>query len=411
MTEIPFLVALLASYLAFACAADKSSNIWLWLAAACGVAAFGIRPFAAATIVSEAGTLIIYSRAGMTLRRSNTTVLVPFIAALLACTGLWLWLTVFNAKPWMLQYHQQQLRNYLTFVPLWNYADWGLLHPALYIGTALSPLAVLHAIHYGRRSILVIVIVLGLSILFATLNREHAWNLDHFGCFGGSADSLVLNGSPSQSSLSTWFAWMLVGCGSIGIAGLWSSLRYAIRQTNPTVTAVLVAAAIYWAAIPPLWLFADRYYLVLLPAASLLLAVAPLPRRHVAIGAAGVMTAVLALISLGGVVSYHRTMQKIVIETNALLRQGIPRKQIDAGYSLNGRDLYVYPARGMDAARDEPPIPLITSGIILPYVIAVSPMPRTLVWRRFAGCGPLGFGGRPLFILKSTPHPKPGKTR
>ena len=88
MTEIPFLVALLASYLAFACAIDKSSNIWLWLAAACGVAAFGIRPFAAATIVSEAGTLIIYSRAGMTLRRSNTTVLVPFIAALLACTGL-----------------------------------------------------------------------------------------------------------------------------------------------------------------------------------------------------------------------------------------------------------------------------------------------------------------------------------
>ena len=41
--------------------------------------------------------------------------------------------------------------------------------------------------------------------------------------------------------------------------------------------AVLITAGIYWAAMFPLWFFSDRYFLVLVPAAALLLALAPLP--------------------------------------------------------------------------------------------------------------------------------------
>ncbi|MBV8053679.1 MAG: hypothetical protein JO071_00390 [Deltaproteobacteria bacterium] len=113
------------------------------------------------------------------------------------------------------------------------------------------------------------------------------------------------------------------------------------------------------------------------------------------------MTAALASVSAGGLISYHRTMQNIVMETDALLRQGIPRKQIDAGYSLNGRDLYTYPAQGIDTARDEPRIPLITTPNTLPYVISTSPIRDTVIWRRFSGCGPLGFGHRPLYVLRA----------
>jgi hypothetical protein len=95
-------------------------------------------------------------------------------------------------------------------------------------------------------------------------------------------------------------------------------------------------------------------------------------------------------------------MQKIVMETDALLQQGVPRKEIDAGYSLDGRDLYVYPVQGIDTARDEPPIPLITTPITLPYVISTSVLRDAVIWRKFSGCGPLGFGSRPLFVLKTT---------
>jgi hypothetical protein len=104
-------------------------------------------------------------------------------------------------------------------------------------------------------------------------------------------------------------------------------------------------------------------------------------------------------------------MQKILMETEALLRQGIPRRRIDAGYSLNGRDLYVYPAEGIDTARDEPPIPLIIDSPVLPYIISTSPITNTMIWRQFSGCGPLGFGRRSLFLLKAEEslthdHPK-----
>jgi Dolichyl-phosphate-mannose-protein mannosyltransferase len=402
MTEIPFLVALLASYFAFACAIQHGSKIWLWLAAAFAVAGFGVRPFAGATIVSEAAALLMCTGSRRrTLPSSNLIVLIPLIAALLVCAGFWAWLTFLSPKPWMLQYHQYQLRNYLSFVPLRHYADWGFLEPALYLGTALSPLAVLHAIQSWRRSIPVSAAILALSIMLTTLNREHVWNLEQFGCFGGSASALVLNGVRPQSGLPIWLGWILVGLGSAGIAGIWNTLRHTIRQANPTIIAVLLAGAIYWAAISPLWLFGDRYDLILVPPACLLLATAPLPRCAVAIGAAALMTAALAFVSVGGLVSYHRTMQEIVMETDALLRQGIPRKQIDAGYALNGRDLYVYPAQGIDTARDEPPIPLITSPATLPYVISTSLLPNTIIWRRFSGCGGLGFGRRPLFVLKA----------
>jgi hypothetical protein len=226
-------------------------------------------------------------------------------------------------------------------------------------------------------------------------------NPDQFGCFGGSLDSLVLNGWRSHPAFFPWLTLMLVSLGSAGIAGTLIALGRSIRQRNRTVIAVLIAAAIYWVATFPLWLFADRYLIVLLPPLCLGLACAPLPRSHLVVAAGSLMIALLAFVSVGGLVSYHRTMQRVVMQMEDLLRQGIPRKQIDAGYSLNGRDLYVYPAEGMDTAGYEPPIPMITSADNWPYIIATSPLPNTEIWRRFSGCGPLGFGQRPLFVLKA----------
>ncbi len=405
MTEIPFLVALLASYFAFASATHRSPMMWLWLAAICAAASFGIRPFAGATIAGETAALLMFSHDGTkTVRLSKMSVLIPFIAALGACAGFWIWLTVLNPKPWMLEYNEHRLREYFTLVPFRDYLLRGVLEPALYLGTVLSPLAVLHAFQQWRRSIVISAAIPAASIVLIRLTHEQVWNLEQFGCFGGSSRALVLSGSP-QLDFPAWLGWMLVIVGSVGIAGICNALRQAIQHANPTVLAVLVAAAIYWAAMPFLWFFSDRYDLVLVPAACLLLALAPLPRSLAT--AAGLMTAVLALVSAAGLFSYHRTMQTIVLETNDLVRQGVSRKQIDAGYSLNGRDLYVYPTEGMDTQACEPKIPGITTGATLPYTIATSPVPNTVVWRRFSGRGPLGFGDRLLFVLRTTANPWP----
>jgi dolichyl-phosphate-mannose-protein mannosyltransferase len=402
MTEVPFLALLLASYVAFACAGRCWQAKWLWLAAACASLAFAVRPFAAATIVAETAVLLISCNGrGKAKIRARIVAVAPFIAALIACAGIWAWLTIFNPKPWMLQYHEHRLRTYFTAVPWQSYFTGGLLDPAIYLGVVLSPLAVLHAIRCWRRSAMIGAALLTSAIAIVHFGHQPVWNLEQTTCFGGSYGALVLSGAPHHD-LSATLAWPLLILGAAGFAGICSAWRQAIHEGNPAVMAVLLAGAIYWAAMPLLWFFADRYDLLLVPAACLPLALAPLPRRTIAAPIAGLMTAALALVSLGGVVSYHRTMQRIVSQTGALLRQGIPRGKIDAGYALNGRDLYVYPAQGIDTARDEPPIPLITTPSAAPYLISTSTRRNAVIWHKFSGCGPLGFGSRPLFVLKTT---------
>lgn len=402
MTEVPFLAALLASYAAFAYGSHRLQWRWLWLAAAGAAAGFAVRPFGAATIAGEAAALLIPRGDRSDAKsRARIVAIVPFIAALMACAGFWIWLTILNPKPWMLEYNEYRLRTYFTMVPLRSYLSGGVLEPAIYLGIVLSPLGVLYAIRCWRRSVVIAAAILASSIIILRLDHEPVWNLEQATCFGGSYGALVLNGV-APHDFSANLAWILLILGAIGFAGVCNAGWEAIHNDNRAVLAVLFAGAIYWAAMPFLWFFADRYDLVLVPAACLPLALAPLPRRTVAITFAGLMTAALALVSVTGLISYHRTMEKIVMETEALLRQGIPRKQIDAGYSLNGRDLYVYPAQGIDTARDEPRIPLITTPTTLPYIISTSPIRDTVIWRRFSGCGPLGFGRRPLFVLKAT---------
>jgi hypothetical protein len=407
MTEVPFLVALLASYLAFAYAIRGSRRRWLSLAGAAATVGFAIRPFAAATIAAEAVALLAAGDDRNGARRpSRIANAFPLAAALIVCAGFWTWFSVLSPKPWMLEYYQHRLRTYFMLVPLRSYLAGGVLEPAIYLGIVLSPLAVLRAMQQWRQSIIIAGVILAGSITILRLGHEPVSDLEQVTCFGGSYGALVLSGAP-QRDFSSKLAWMLLILGAVGFAGICNAWCKAIQNTNWVLWAVLLAGAIYWVAMPLLWLFADRYDLVLVPAACLPLALAPLPRRRIAITAWGLMTAALAFLSVGGLVSYHRTLQEIVMETEALVRQGIPRRQIDAGYSLNGRDLYVYPAEGMDTARDEPPIPLIISSPVSSYVISTSSIPNTVIWRQLSGCGPVGFGRRPLFVLKANARSTP----
>ena len=62
-------------------------------------------------------------------------------AALAVCVVLWIWLTVLGPKPWDLQLDENHF-HYIFLVPLANYLRAGVLGPALYLGTVLSPLAI-----------------------------------------------------------------------------------------------------------------------------------------------------------------------------------------------------------------------------------------------------------------------------
>jgi hypothetical protein len=197
-------------------------------------------------------------------------------------------------------------------------------------------------------------------------------------------------------------AWRYVAAllGSVGAAGLIFATIEVIPKLTRASAAVLLTAGIYWAAMIPLWLFNDRYFLVLVPAGALILALAPLPENVPAQAAAFAMTAVMGLMSLGGTYSYQRGLTAVMAARDLLEKNGIQRSAIDAGYEFNGLDLYRFPRRGEETLRDEAGIPMITSAKVDEYTIAARPFPGTEIIGRISGPGPFGLGSREMYVLR-----------
>ncbi len=155
----------------------------------------------------------------------------------------------------------------------------------------------------------------------------------------------------SRQSLFGWdddwqYAFLVLA--SAGAAGLVVAFAEIFKTIGRAAAAIVIAAAVYWAATIPLWFYNDRYYLVLVPAAAIVLAIAPLPRRRLVIAAGFAMTLAMGLLSLGGTYAYQRGLGVILATRNELEREGVPRAAIDAGYMLNGEDLYRYPKHGIE---------------------------------------------------------------
>jgi hypothetical protein len=89
-----------------------------------------------------------------------------------------------------------------------------------------------------------------------------------------------------------------------------------------------------------------------------------------------------AAIALVGTRDTLRFNQALRDGTQALVDRGVPRSDIDAGYSWNGWMLYAHPenlAQGPGAHRD---VPWVTTMRMTPYMLATSPMPDYLIERK-----------------------------
>ena len=407
MTDVPFLALLIATHLAFAEATGPRGKLWLWIAAALAVIGFMIRPFAAMAIAGCAGAILIYdglpSRRRVSLARL-ITMLAPFAIALAACAIVWIWLTVVRPKPWFLQLDEDQL-TYIFLVPPALYLRAGVLGPLLYLGTMLAPLALLQlATPRWRRATMI-----GGAIFCSALLLMH---LDHslpvtpeYSCFGGWHNVLLLRGLPNRFFWESGWQYVFIALGSLGAAGLITAFATIFMRMRRATAAVVIAAAIYWLVTIPLWFYNDRYYLVLVPAGALVLALAPLPSMRLVKFAAFAMTFAMGLIALGGTYSYQRGLGVILAARNALEREGVPRAAIDAGYSLNGEDLYRYPKHGIETMKLEAGIPMITSPKVDEYTIASDAIPGAEIVRRFKAPGPFGLGHRYFYLVRKRRTP------
>jgi len=403
MTEIPFLTTLVAAHLAFARAEGRREQLWLWLAAALAVIAFMIRPFGAMAIAGCAGAMLLYDAGRPRTRRLDRArwfkMMAPFGAALAVCTLLWIWLAVLGPRQWALQFDENHFA-YIFRVPLANYIRAGVLGPALYLGTVLSPLAILQLTtpRWRRMALGGAGIFAAALILMWIDNRLPV--TPEYSCFGGWRNALILRGDSNRFSWDGDWQYAFLALASFGTAGFVTAFAQAFRTLSRAAAAIVMAAIVYWAATIPLWFYNDRYYLVMVPAGALVLALAPLPRSRMVKAAGLAMTLAMGLMSLGGTYAYQRGMAVILATRNQLEREGVPRSAIDAGYALNGEDLYRYPRHGIETMELEAGIPMITSTKVDEYTIASEPLAGTQLVRRLKWPGPFGLGHRYFYLVK-----------
>jgi hypothetical protein len=302
-------------------------------------------------------------------------------------------------KPWDLQRDENHF-HYLLLVPISNYLRAGILGPALYLGTVLAPISLLQFGNARSRQVMAI----AASIFAASILLMH---LDHnlpvtpeYSCFGGWSNVLILRGLSSRFFWEDHWQYVFLAFASLGTAGLICASLDVAAKLPRAALAVIIASAIYWAATVPLWFYNDRYYLVLVPAGAIVLGLAPLPRSPRIAIAGLAMMAMMGVMSLGGTYAYQRGLSAVLAARDTLEREGVPRSSIDAGYSLNGQDLYRYPKHGIDTMKFESGIPMITSPQISDYTIASGPIEGTRVVRELSWPGPYGLGHRKLFVLK-----------
>lgn len=409
MTEIPFIAALLAAELAFAMAEGARERRWLWISAAFCVAAFLVRPFAGAAIVGAIGAILIFDAIAPEPEQSGpgeiALKILPFLVALGACAAIWIWLTLVRTPPWDLQRKAKTLSWVLT-VSTSEYIRAGILAPLLYLGIVLSPMALLQlGTRNWYRILALAVILFGATVILNEAAKGRLPTVPELSCFGGWDNVLILRGMANRFTWHSGARWLFVALGSIGAGGLTFAAIELFPQLNRATAAVLIAALIYWAASLPLWLFNDRYYLVLVPAGALILAMAPMPEMLTARAAAFAMTLAMGLLSLGGVYAYQRGLAVVISARNELEQHGVKRSAIDAGYELNGEQLYRFPkGDAAETMKMEAGIPMITSGHVEEYTIASRPFAGTTIVQRLEWPGTFGLGHRYIYVLRRMHH-------
>ncbi len=409
MTEIPFLALIVATSLAFANATGARAQSWLWLTAALAVIAFMIRPFGAMTIAGCAGAILIYDSGLFGKSRFDIArllaMLAPFAVALAVCAFIWIWLTVLGPKPWDLQRDENHFA-YIFMVSPAIYLRAGVLGPLLYLGTVLAPLTLLQLATPRWRATAIVGGTIFVSALIL-MRIDHTLPVTpEYSCFGGWHNVLILRGLSNRFFWESDWQYVFLVLGSLGAAGLIIAFATIFTRMRRATAAIVIGSIIYWAATIPLWFYNDRYYLVLVPAGAIVLALAPLPRTRFVKGAAFAMTLAMGLMALGGTYSYQRGLGVILAARNMLEHEGVPRSSIDAGYSLNGEDLYRYPKRGIETMKLEAGIPMITSPKVDEYTIASDAIAGAEIVRRFKAPGPFGLGHRYFYLVKKRRTPE-----
>jgi hypothetical protein len=430
MADVPVLSLSSCAALLYVRGFGRGRPAELWAAALLAICAVWVRQIAVAMPLGAAFALLLH--------RSWCTRLpcvVPIAAGVVGSLAAWaLSGSMFGES---LQQAERLARlKYVLEIGPGSYAQWGFAM-LLMVSFTLSPL-LLAAIarEHVRRLAMAIAAIAAFATIGCLLGGSALLDpLDHATLTVnelGMARDLIPGElpAPAYAPLASLLARavMLCSCGMLlSQAGAWWRARRRARATasagvdaqsgafadRARAAASLdvaqwgsalfaMIALLHVGLIAILWLFHDRYYLVLLPSA-VLLALRLLASARISTPVVACLLAFQAAVGIAGTRDALAYNQACAIAYAELRRQGIAARDIDAGWSWNGWMLYAHPDNlgpGVDRNRD---VPQVTSKRALPYALASTPIPGYQVLHRIAtNAGPWPSPGELLVLRRDT---------
>jgi hypothetical protein len=402
MTDVPFVSVMNGALLYYVRWVKGGRTRDLALGSGYATVAFMIRQLGAALALVPLGVLLLGYLGGGTRRNlpwlQRLCLLVPFLGMGLT---LW-WIHVVHGETRLYQ-ERAQLTRFVLSVSGWIYLR-ELLHVLLHLGLVLWPFAWGLVGRLSRRALAwaggIVVTLSGLCLwhwgeLPQPLGTVLTW--EELGMA-----RILIAGSVPRQQLPGWSSGVVLGISlstaivlvATLVEGLWR-WKHWIRGPG---TILLLNGLLQLLLLGVLWLFYDRYYLPLLPGViALFVGRLHLSKRVTALILAGVLW--WGTIAITGTIDMFRVSVAVAQTRAWLLRQGVARAQIDAGYVFNGWWLY---APALPYGRGpEPDVPFITSMTPLPYKIANAPDPDYVVVHRIPWRA-LWAVSDPLYILEHT---------
>jgi Dolichyl-phosphate-mannose-protein mannosyltransferase len=409
MTDVPFLAFMVGASFAMVRAVRTRRTRWLVAATILACLASGVRLVGAVMPVAMVVVLLLHT--GKWGRRPGPLVLalIPFIFL-----GILLWWGTDNLHrtadlSQLKESPAKRVQNLQYALPLLpRMLVWDVEFVSNALGLSLIPLSIAYVQVRLTGRAMASFCVLGLFSLGARLTTNPTyippldagatWSLTEL----GGAESLVAGFQPPV--VPSWctgvITFMRLGSAAIVLA------TFQRRLQSPGEAFLGWLALGHFLLMAILWLFYDRYALVLLPSAIGLLLAGKSPLRPTV---ALVFIIIFGAVSLVGVhdhIQYNTALWQAV---DTLRQRGVPDADIDGGYIVNGWLHYAHPE---NAPRDEQGnilVPWLTTKNSLRYQIANIPLldwqlVQTIPYHRWLGrSGTICILERETTLPSSTP--------
>ena len=378
MTEVPFVCLSTLALYWYVRAMRREEPKAVWFGCSCAVAAYLVRPIGIAIPLAIVPPLV-WSRDRRTLLRRS---IVPITLSMIVMVSLQFGMPrLLGPLDWA-GVREGYLRWWFM-VKMTSYLRWNV--EVLFVSVfPLAPLLLAfpfsrrRALHVAATAILLAIVTRTALGYFQTpLLNGQTWSLHDI------AARMMLGGDVVSRDWALRIVPLVKLAGLLCVAAL---VAIGVTRWLPPARwtgahgIIATLAVLQVACINALWLYNDRYYVVLAPLVAIVAAQAlDLDTRAKWVASALLVSWFgIAFTGARDMLAFNDSVAMLVRQTEAT---GVPRWDIDAGYALDGWDLYAHPENLPPGADRRFSVPYVTSDGPTHYSITNSPLPHSEVLR------------------------------